>query len=114
MRVFIAEKPSLATAIFKGLGGNPSTDKKAGYYEKGSDIVTWCFGHLLSLKDPEDYDSNLKRWTLDSLPIQTRFPPQYKPRPDSKKTTRYGDWFHQESRQNRSCGRPRPRRVLVD
>ncbi|MCY9828807.1 DNA topoisomerase III [Vibrio chagasii] len=85
MRVFIAEKPSLATAIFKGLGGNPSTDKKAGYYEKGSDIVTWCFGHLLSLKDPEDYDSNLKRWTLDSLPIQTRFPPQYKPRPDSKK-----------------------------
>ena len=48
MRVFIAEKPSLATAIFKGLGGNPETDKKAGYYEKGSDIVTWCFGHLLS------------------------------------------------------------------
>ncbi|PHN85076.1 DNA topoisomerase III [Vibrio splendidus] len=85
MRVFIAEKPSLATAIFKGLGGNPTTDKKAGYYEKGSDIVTWCFGHLLSLKDPEDYDSNLKRWTLDSLPIQTRFPPQYKPRSDSKK-----------------------------
>lgn len=85
MRVFIAEKPSLATAIFKGLGGNPDTEKKHGYYQKGSDIVTWCFGHLLALFDPEDYDESLKRWTLDSLPIKTPYPPKFKPRQESKK-----------------------------
>nr|WP_012219851.1 DNA topoisomerase III [Vibrio sp. 23023]ABX77039.1 Hypothetical TraE [Vibrio sp. 23023] len=85
MRVFIAEKPSLATAIFKGLGGNPNTDKQNGYYQKGNDIVTWCFGHLLALCDPEDYDESLKKWTLDSLPIATQYPPRFKPKKDSQK-----------------------------
>ncbi|MGF1832005.1 DNA topoisomerase 3 [Photobacterium angustum] len=84
MRVFIAEKPSLAAAIFKGLGGN-TNDKKQGYYQKGSDIVTWCFGHLLCLKNPEDMDDKYKSWSLDTLPIPTQYPPQYKPRADSKK-----------------------------
>ncbi len=40
MRLFIAEKPSLAKAIFEGLGGNPNTEKKNGYFEHGSDVVT--------------------------------------------------------------------------
>lgn len=35
MRVFIAEKPSLARAIFEGLGGNPDTEKLNGYYQHG-------------------------------------------------------------------------------
>ena len=56
MRLFIAEKPSLAKAIFEGLGGNPNTEKKNGYFEHGSDVVTWCYGHMLELYDPEDYD----------------------------------------------------------
>ncbi len=43
MRLFIAEKPSLAKAIFEGLGGNPATEKKNGCYEHGTDVVTWCF-----------------------------------------------------------------------
>ncbi|MGU5146305.1 toprim domain-containing protein, partial [Escherichia coli] len=55
MRLFIAEKPSLAKAIFEGLGGNPNTEKKNGYFEHGSDVVTWCYGHMLELYDPEDY-----------------------------------------------------------
>ncbi|HAV2172796.1 TPA: hypothetical protein JTN47_003055 [Escherichia coli] len=49
MRLFIAEKPSLAKAIFEGLGGNPATEKKNGCYEHGTDVVTWCFGHMLEL-----------------------------------------------------------------
>lgn len=88
MRVFIAEKPSLATAIFKGLGGNPDTDKKQGFYQKGNDVVTWCFGHLLALFDPEDYDESLKRWTLESLPIPTQYPPRFKPKKESVKQLR--------------------------
>ncbi|HGR4409192.1 TPA: DNA topoisomerase III, partial [Klebsiella pneumoniae] len=56
MRLFIAEKPSLAKAIFEGLGGNPNTEKKNGYFEHGSDVVTWCYGHMLELYDPQDYD----------------------------------------------------------
>ncbi|EAC1914190.1 DNA topoisomerase III, partial [Salmonella enterica] len=51
MRLFIAEKPSLAKAIFEGLGGNPATEKKNGCYEHGTDVVTWCFGHMLELYD---------------------------------------------------------------
>lgn len=78
MRVFIAEKPSLAEAICIGLNGNPKTDKKAGYYQTGSDIVTWCYGHMLELFDPEDYDPKYKKWTLDDLPIKATYPPKMK------------------------------------
>ncbi|MGL6316661.1 DNA topoisomerase 3 [Vibrio sp. WXL103] len=80
MQVYIAEKPSLAAAIFKGLGGNPQTGKKDGYYQTGSNVVTWCVGHLLALNDPEDYDPALKKWSLEQLPITTVFPPKLKPR----------------------------------
>lgn len=59
MRLFIAEKPSLAKAIFEGLGGNPNTEKKNGYFEHGADAVTWCYGHMLELYDPQDYDENM-------------------------------------------------------
>ena len=84
MRVFIAEKPSLAKAIFEGLGGNASTQKKNGYYEHGSDIVTWCFGHMLALCDPEDYNPKYKEWNLDDLPIKSVYPPKLKPIESSK------------------------------
>ena len=83
MRLFIAEKPSLAKAIFEGLGGNPATQKKNGYFENGTDIVTWCFGHMLELFDPEDYDSNLKMWRLGDLPLKAVYPPKLKPIPKS-------------------------------
>ena len=66
MRLFIAEKPELARAIVDGLGGG---SKKDGYYECGTDKVTYCFGHMLSLKDPEDYDSKYAKWSLEHLPL---------------------------------------------
>jgi DNA topoisomerase-3 len=73
MRLFIAEKPSLAKAIFEGLGGNPSTDRKQGYFQKGSDVVTWCVGHLLELSPPDN------QWKLEYLPIPSTYPPKLQP-----------------------------------
>ncbi|MGX9459573.1 DNA topoisomerase 3 (plasmid) [Photobacterium damselae subsp. damselae] len=85
MRVFIAEKPSLAQAIFEGLGGNPETDKKNGYYEQGNDVVTWCYGHMLELFDPQDYDSKYESWKFEDLPIKTHTDPSLKPKSATKK-----------------------------
>lgn len=66
MRCFIAEKPSVARAIAAELGRGASRD---GYIECGSDIVTWCFGHILEMAMPEDYDPSLKAWRTEDLPI---------------------------------------------
>lgn len=87
MRLFIAEKPSLAKAIFEGLGGNPSTDKKDGYFLHGTDAVTWCFGHMLELNDPQDYDDKYATWRFSDLPIKTPWPPKYKIRADAQHQT---------------------------
>ncbi|EFQ7567118.1 DNA topoisomerase III, partial [Salmonella enterica subsp. enterica serovar Hadar] len=87
MRLFIAEKPSLAKAIFEGLGGNPATEKKNGCYEHGTDVVTWCFGHMLELYDPQDYDVKYAAWRFDDLPIKTPWPPKYKIRADAQQQT---------------------------
>lgn len=67
MRVFIAEKPELAKAIVEGLGGGKRVD---GYFEcPNGDVVTWCFGHMLRLMDPEEHDPKYGRWSLADLPI---------------------------------------------
>ena len=68
MRLFIAEKPSLARAIADAL---PGPQKKGGnFIECGrEDVVAWCAGHILELAEPEAYAPELKRWRLDELPI---------------------------------------------
>lgn len=66
-RIYIAEKPELARAIVDALG--EKFTKKDGYYSNGKDTVTYCFGHLLKLFDPEDYDKKYKTWSFDHLPI---------------------------------------------
>lgn len=89
MRLFIAEKPSLAKAIFEGLGGNPNTEKKNGYFEHGSDVVTRCFGHMLELSDPQDYDPKFAVWRFNDLvEMKTVYPPTYKIKPESEAQTR--------------------------
>lgn len=89
MRLFIAEKPSLAKAIFEGLGGNPATEKKNGYFEHGNDVVTWCFGHMLELYDPQDYDSKFSVWRFSDLEeMNTVYPPTYKIKIESEAQTR--------------------------
>lgn len=79
--LYIAEKPELARAIVAGLGGGRQKD---GYYECGNAIVTYCFGHLLELCDPEDYDPKYKMWKLEDLPI-VHIPWKYRPAKDKKK-----------------------------
>ncbi|MGV3344300.1 DNA topoisomerase III [Enterobacteriaceae bacterium LUAb1] len=68
MRLFIAEKPSLARAIADVL---PKPHRRGdGYIACGNDqIVTWCIGHLLEQAEPERYDSRYARWILTDLPI---------------------------------------------
>lgn len=88
MRLFIAEKPSLAKAIFEGLGGNPDTERRNGYYQHGSDIVIPCFGHMLELYDPQDYNEKYARWCFSDLPIRTVIPPKYKIKPESAAQTK--------------------------
>lgn len=80
-RLFIAEKPELARAIVEGLGGGTT---KRGYTEcANGDVVTWCFGHMLALKDPEDYDPSYKEWKMDQLPMKF-IPWAYKIGPDKE------------------------------
>lgn len=89
MRLFIAEKPSLAKAIFEGLGGNPNTEKKNGYFEHGNEVVTWCFGHMLELFDPQDYDPKFAVWRFEDLDdMQVVYPPTYKIKQESEAQTR--------------------------
>jgi len=66
MKVVIAEKPSVARDIAKVLN---ITEKKNGYIEGRGCAITWAFGHLVTLQEPGEYDPELKRWSLDSLPF---------------------------------------------
>ena len=66
MRLFIAEKPSLAQAIANGLGAG---QKSNGCIEIGSDTVTWCFGHIMQQYEPDEYNENYKKWRMEDLPI---------------------------------------------
>jgi DNA topoisomerase-3 len=71
MIVCIAEKPSVAKDIARIIGANRSHD---GYMEGNGYQVTWTFGHLCCLKEPNDYSENWKHWSLAALPmIPTRF-----------------------------------------
>ena len=66
MKVVLAEKPSVARELATFLGAR---SKRDGYFEGGGYRVTWALGHLATLKEPQDYDPALKRWSLESLPI---------------------------------------------
>ena len=66
MIVCIAEKPSVAREIARILGATASKD---GYIEGNGYQVTWTFGHLCTLKEPHDYTSQWKMWSLGALPM---------------------------------------------
>lgn len=76
MRLFIAEKPSVANDIAKALGRN--IQKKNGYIEAGEDLVTWCYGHLLKTVEPESYNPDYKKWVAADLPLKL-YPLRYEP-----------------------------------
>ena len=68
MRLFLAEKPSLARAIADVL---PKPHRRSdGYIQCGeNDYVTWCIGHLLEQAEPDVYDERFKIWRMEHLPI---------------------------------------------
>lgn len=66
MIVCIAEKPSVAKDIARILG---ATSSREGYMEGNGYQVTWTFGHLCTLKEPDDYTPVWKRWALSTLPM---------------------------------------------
>lgn len=66
MILCITEKPSVGKDIAAILGATRRCD---GYYEGGGYCVTWTFGHLCTLKEPDDYRPEWKRWALGSLPM---------------------------------------------
>jgi DNA topoisomerase-3 len=68
MRLFIAEKPSLARAIAAALP-EPRVQRKGSIACGPSDVVAWCAGHILEHAEPEQYDPAFKTWRLDHLPI---------------------------------------------
>lgn len=75
MKLFIAEKPSLAKAIAEEIGVK---SRSGGSIACNNDtVVTWCFGHLLEQAEPDEYlpdgipltSKGKKRWRLKDLPI---------------------------------------------
>ena len=71
MIVCVAEKPSVGAYIANVLGAN---QRKDGYFEGNGYQVTWTFGHLCALLDPQEYTEQWKAWSLSSLPmIPARF-----------------------------------------
>ena len=74
MKLFIAEKPSLARAIASGIGVGKNFD---GYISvnDGNEIVTWCYGHILKQLNPDEYAEKYRAWRMEDLPI---IPSQWK------------------------------------
>ena len=71
MIVCVAEKPSVGAYIANVLGAK---QRKDGYFEGNGYQVTWTFGHLCALLDPQEYSEQWKAWSLGSLPmIPSRF-----------------------------------------
>ncbi len=67
MKLVIAEKPSVGNSIAKVIGANKRFD---GYTEGNGYIVSWCFGHLVTLAGPEEYGKQYEKpWKYETLPI---------------------------------------------
>ena len=71
MILCITEKPSVGRDIARILGADTRRD---GYMEGNGYCVTWTFGHLCTLKEPQDYSHDWKRWSLAALPM---IPPRF-------------------------------------
>lgn len=71
MKLCIAEKPSVAKEIARILQANV---RKDGFYEGNGYQITWTFGHLCTLKNPDDYTPSWKQWQMEMLPM---IPPRF-------------------------------------
>ena len=93
MRLYIAEKPSMAREIAACLK-NPR--KGIGCIATDEGVVTWLFGHVLRQSEPEEYDAKYKFWRFEDLPI---IPDVWKLQVDPKAAEQFNNY---------SRGRPRP------
>ena len=66
MILCVAEKPSVGRDIARVLGANTQHD---GFMEGNGYCVTWTFGHLCALLDPNEYNEQWKGWNMSSLPM---------------------------------------------
>lgn len=75
-RLFITEKPSVAASFANILGlAISKSDRGRGFAENNEIIVSWCFGHLVTMAYPDAYDPKYKEWKIEHLPI---IPKEYK------------------------------------
>ncbi len=75
-KLYITEKPSVAGSFASVLGIEISkSDKNRGYAENDRAIISWCYGHLVTMAYPEVYDPAYKSWRIEHLPI---IPQEYK------------------------------------
>ncbi|HDZ4996524.1 TPA: DNA topoisomerase III, partial [Campylobacter jejuni] len=72
MKLFIAEKPELGRAIAEGIDGKAENYKT--HIVKNNNIITWAFGHIMKLAEPEIYDEKYKKWNIQALPLDIKFP----------------------------------------
>ena len=65
--LIIAEKPELGRAIANAIEGN--TKEVKGVIIKKNVVITWAYGHLLRLMEPDEYDEKYRKWRKEDLPI---------------------------------------------
>jgi DNA topoisomerase-3 len=64
----LAEKPAMGRDIARVLNCTQN-GKGGGFIVGNSYVVTWAFGHLVTLCEAKDYDKALKKWSFETLPI---------------------------------------------
>ncbi|MDR1525902.1 MAG: DNA topoisomerase III, partial [Tannerella sp.] len=102
MKVCIAEKPSVAREIAEALG---ATRKKDGYIEGNGYQVSWTFGHLCTLKEPQDYSPDWKQWNVRFLPmIPPRFGIKLIDNPTYRKQFKILEFLIQNAEEVINCG----------
>ena len=65
MYLVVAEKPSVARDIARVL----HCDRRERFFESPTHRVTWAYGHLVTLLEPDEIDVKYKKWRLEDLPI---------------------------------------------
>ncbi|HOO07742.1 MAG TPA: DNA topoisomerase 3 [Ruminococcus sp.] len=67
MILIVGEKPSVSRVISSVVGANTT---KKGYTEGNGYIVSWCVGHLVGLRFPNDYGNGWEqKWSFSQLPM---------------------------------------------
>ena len=84
MKVILAEKPAVAADIARVLG---ASTRHEGYHEGNGYKVTFAFGHLVTIAEPEEMNPTwAKPWQLTQLPM---LPSEWKYRASEKSRSQF-------------------------